>query len=161
MICRTVTDGDSPSLIALIGGCFAEYPGCVLDLAGIDAWMLAPAAAYAGSGGQLWVLPRDGALVACVGYKPTGSGGVELKTLYVAAAARRGGLGARLVGMVEDAARADGVRAVELWTDSRFADAHRLYERLGYRRGRQTRQLHDPSDTTEFCYAKDLPVRSR
>lgn len=153
---RPANDEDSAALIALIVGCFAEYPGCVLDLPGIDAWMRAPAAAYAGTGGQLWVVEAEGALVACVGFKPSLPGRVELKSLYVGAAARRRGLGARLVAIVEDAARSGGATAVELWTDSRFADAHRLYERLGYRRGPQTRQLHDPSDTTEYFF--DRPV---
>lgn len=27
---RDAADGDGPGLIALIGGCFADYPGCVL-----------------------------------------------------------------------------------------------------------------------------------
>lgn len=153
---RPVTDDDSAAIIALVGGCFAEYPGCVLDLPGLDAWMLAPASAYAGSGGELWVVQLEGGIVASVGYKPTRAGRVELKSLYVAGVARRGGLGARLVGLVEDAARRAGATEIELWTDSRFTAAHRLYERLGYRRGPQTRQLHDPSDTTEFFFDRPL-----
>lgn len=153
---RAATDQDSAALTALVGGCFAEYPGCVLDLPGIDAWMIAPASSYAGSGGALWMVELDGDTVACVGYKPTRPGRVELKSLYVAAVARRGGLGARLVGLVEDAARAAGAAEIELWTDSRFTDAHRLYERLGYRRGPQTRHLNDPSDTTEFFFDRPL-----
>lgn len=154
---RHAADYDSAGLISLIGGCFAEYPGCVLDLPGIDAWMLAPASAY-NAGGRLWVveLDRDGELVACVGYKRSGRGRAELKSLYVAAAARRSGLGARLVGVVEDAARSAGAGVVELWSDTRFVDAHRLYERLGYRRGTHTRHLHDPSDSTEFFFDKPL-----
>lgn len=173
---RHAADYDSAGLISLIGGCFAEYPGCVLDLPGIDAWMLAPASAY-NAGGRLWVVEldrdivardgdivardgdtvaRDGELVACVGYKRSGRGRAELKSLYVAAAARRSGLGARLVGVVEDAARSAGAGVVELWSDTRFVDAHRLYERLGYRRGTHTRHLHDPSDSTEFFFDKPL-----
>lgn len=153
---RAAANDDSAALIALIGGCFAEYPGCVLDLAGIDAWMRAPASAYAGTGGQLWVAESGAEVVACVGFKPIRPEQVELKSLYVAAAARRRGLGARLVGVVEDAARAAGAGAVELWSDSRFADAHRLYERLGYRRSVRTRQLHDPSNTTEYFFDRPL-----
>ncbi len=153
---RAATDDDSAAIVALIGSCFDEYPGCVLDLPGVDAWMRAPASAYDGSGGQLWLVELDGMVVACVGYKPTGPGRVELKSLYVAAAARRRGLGARLVGAVEQAARASGASVVELWSDSRFTDAHRLYERLGYRRGAQTRRLHDPSDTTEYFFVRSL-----
>ncbi|MBA2389981.1 MAG: GNAT family N-acetyltransferase [Geodermatophilaceae bacterium] len=153
---REAVDRDSGAIVALIGGCFAEYPGCVLDLPGIDAWMLTPATAFATGAGRLWVVERDGAVVACVGLKPAGPGRAELKSLYVAAAARGQGLGADLVQLAEDAARGAGAAVVELWSDSRFADAHRLYERLGYTRGPQLRALHDPSDTTEYFFDKAL-----
>jgi putative acetyltransferase len=76
--------------------------------------------------------------------------------LYVAAAARRRRLGARLVGLVEDAARGRGAAAVELWSDTRFHDAHRLYARLGYGRSARTRELHDLSNTVEHHFRKRL-----
>lgn len=153
---RPAADADSAALITLIGGCFAEYPGCVLDLPGVDAWMSAPATSYAEHGGDIRVVERDGAVVACVGWRADADGTVELKNLYVGAAARRQGMGARLVALVEHAAAVRGASAVTLWTDTRFADAHRLYERLGYVRGPETRDLHDPSDTTEYSYRRAL-----
>ena len=153
---RAATDADSADLIVLIGAAFAEYPGCVLDLPGIDAWMRAPGTAYEGTGGQLWVLPGAAGLRACVGYRPIAPDRMELKSLYVAGSARRRGLGRRLVALVETAARDLGARTVQLWSDSRFLDAHRLYESLGYRRGSRTRRLHDPSDTTEYFFERDL-----
>lgn len=152
---RAAVDADGPAIIELIGGCFAEYAGCVLDLPGIDAWMRTPASAYAGDA-RLWVVTLGQQLVATVGAKPTAQRRVELKSLYVAATARRRGLGRRLVALVEARARELAADTVELWSDSRFADAHRLYEALGYRRGAQTRQLHDPSNTTEYFYTKAL-----
>lgn len=158
---RSVRDDDSTGLISLIGGCFAEYPGCVLDLPGIDAWLLAPASTYRRRGGDLWVLERGGVVVACAGYRLEADGNLELKSLYVGAAARREGLGSRLVGMVERVAADTGVLTVSLWTDTRFSDAHRLYERLGYARGDRTRELHDPSDTTEYFYRKELSAVAR
>lgn len=155
---RAVREDDSAAVIELIGGCFAEYPGCVLDLDGIDAWMRVPASSYAQRGGECWVVERAGCVVACAGYRPAEDGSVELKSLYVAAVARRGGLGARLVALVEDAAARAGAHRVTLWSDTRFGAAHRLYERLGYERGPATRELHDPSQSVEFGYAKDLPL---
>lgn len=92
-----------------------------------------------------------------MGLRPLRPGAVELTTLYVAAAARRQGWGARLVWWVERAARERGAGRVELWSDRRFADAHRLYERLGYRATGGTRELHDLSATVERAFAKDLP----
>jgi putative acetyltransferase len=64
---------------------------------------------------------------------------VELKNLYVSARARRQGLGRRLVAVVEAAAREQNASAVVLWSDTRFLDAHRLYEDLGYQRTGQQR----------------------
>jgi GNAT superfamily N-acetyltransferase len=147
---RPAADTDSAALIDLIGGCFAEYPGCVLAVDEEEPWLRRPASGYPG---QLWVVELDGPVVACVGYKPHGS---ELKNLYVSAKARRGGLGSWLVGVVEEAARAGGATSIRLWSDSRFLDAHRLYGRLGYERTGATRELHDLSDTTEYEFARPL-----
>jgi len=153
---RPVRDTDSAALIGLIGGCWAEYPGCVLDVDGEESWLRAPAAAYAAKGGALWVVERAGAVVGCVGLVRHGER-AELKSLYVARAGRRQGLGARLVALVEAAAAAGGARAVELWSDSRFTAAHRLYQRLGYARTGRERELHDLSGTTEYEFGKLLP----
>ena len=154
---REVRDDDSAGLIALIGGCWAAYPGCVMDVDGEEPWLRAPAAGYAKKRGRMWVVPGDepGALSGCVGYVPE-LDVATLKNLYVDARARRRGLGTALVGLVERAARADGYARVELWSDTRFAEAHRLYTRLGYVPTGRTRDLHDLSNTTEYEFAKAL-----
>lgn len=41
---------------------------------------------------------------------------------------------------------------------TRFTDAHRLYERLGYVRSPGTRELHDLSRSVEYHFAKALSV---
>lgn len=154
---RAVRDADAAALIELIGGVYAEYPGCVLDLDGVDADLVAPATSFARSRSRLWVLDDPEGITATVGAGPLVADTVELKRLYVAARARRRGLGAQLVGHVEEQATLAGARRVELWSDSRFRDAHRLYQRLGYRDTGQRRQLHDPSATTEHNLARTLP----
>jgi predicted GNAT family N-acyltransferase len=143
---RPVTDDDSAGLIALIGGVWAEYPTIVFDIDGEEPWLRAPAAAYAG-GGELWVVasPDGSGLVASAGWRPYPTG-LELKSLYVAAPFRRQGLATRLVRFVER--RAGG--ALRAWSDTRFADSHLMYERLGYRRTGATRELHDKSATVEY-----------
>jgi putative acetyltransferase len=53
---------------------------------------------------------------------------------------------------------------VELWSDTRFEDAHRLYEGRGYRRGDELRELHDLSGSVEYYYRRSLQgrvIRSR
>lgn len=154
---RAATDADADGVCRLIGDCFAEYEGCVLDLDGIDAWMAAPASSYAAKDGAFRVLVQSGGeLLACVGWAPAGAGLVALKNLYVSAQARRQGLARRLVAVVEAAAREQNATAVVLWSDTRFLDAHRLYEDLGYQRTGRQRALDDPSHSVEYGFSKTL-----
>ncbi len=157
---RPARDEDEGGLIALIGGCFAEYPGCELDVDG-EIPELRAIASYADKrGGRFWVAEADGAVVGCIGLAPAPDpGGIELLKLYVDSAMRGRGLGGRLVGLVEDEAARRGAAFIELWTDTRFENAHRLYERLGYVRLPETRELHDLSDTVEYHYHKPIGGR--
>ncbi|MEP6696969.1 MAG: GNAT family N-acetyltransferase [Pseudonocardiales bacterium] len=152
-VVRPAEDGDSADLIELIATCWAAYPGCVLDVDGEEPWLRAPATAYREWAGSLWIATLDRELVACVGYKPQ-AGCDELKSLYVAPSARRRGLGERLTRLVEQKAARRGAGRLILWSDTRFTDAHRLYERLGYRRLPGTRELHDLSQSVEYGYVK-------
>jgi putative acetyltransferase len=115
------------------------------------------------------VLDEAGTVGACIGVAPLdgpvtpalrAAGDVErvveLKRLYGAAEVRRHGLGAALVARVETWTRAHGADAIVLWSDTRFTGAHRLYERLGYERTGQQRELHDPSDTVEDQFVRLL-----
>lgn len=177
-VVRPVRDADADGLAELIGAVFDEYPGCVLDLDGIDADLHAWATHLAARDGAGWVLEDDrGRLVACVGVAPTdelpaavepaagtepssGIAAVELKRLYVHADARRRGIGRALVGRVQAWARHRDADAVVLWSDTRFADAHRLYTSLGYDQLDVRRDLHDPSDTTESAFVRWLDERA-
>ena len=154
---RTGRDDDAWDLIGMIAACWAEYPGCVLDVHREERWLLAPATYYKEAGGGLWVAENGCRVVASVALRPAASSGMwELKSLYVARSARRHGLGARLTALVEKEARRRHARALELWSDTRFLDAHRLYARLGYHRSPNTRDLHDLSNSTEFHFWRDL-----
>ena len=154
---RPARDADEDGLIALIGGCFAEYPGCVLDVDGEIPELRAIATYFARRDGRFWVAESEGSVTGCIGVAPAPDPtGVELLKLYVDSAMRGRGLGGRLVGVVEEEAAQRGARFIELWTDTRFENAHRLYERLGYGRLPETRDLHDLSDTTEYHYRKRL-----
>ncbi len=153
---RDARDDDAEGLIALIGGVFAEYPGCVLDVDGEIPELRAIATAFRGWGGRFWVAEEGGRVVGCAGYKARGGAGIELSKLYVALDARRRGLGGALCGLVEGEARARGAAFVELWSDTRFLDAHRLYEGRGYVRGPETRPLHDRSNSIEFYFRLTL-----
>ena len=153
---REACDDDAEGLIALIGGCFAEYDGCVLDLDELDRPLLAIASTFAAEGGEVWVAEQEGRIVACGGYADVGGGLFELKRLYVDKSARRQGLASRLLELVEKTARAKGGKAIDLWSDTRFVEAHAFYERHGYSRLPETRDLNDPSNTTEYHFVKEL-----
>jgi GNAT superfamily N-acetyltransferase len=153
-IIRDGRDADSADLIALIGVVYAEYPGCILDVEREEKVLLAPATRLAEMGGRFWVAEDDRGIAGCAGFKCRPDH-AELVKLYVAKRARGRGLGTRLIDTVETAVSPAFAR-IELWTDSRFADAHRLYERLGYRRSPHPRVLDDLSRSTEFHYAKAL-----
>lgn len=160
-VVRAVTDADGPALAEVIDSCFAEYPGCVLSIDTEETWLRAPATAYGERHGRMWVAELDHRVVGCIGMKPAQAAGsrsriCELKNLYVAAPARRIGLGTRLVELVHADARAEGDALVLLWSDTRFTDAHRLYERLGYARTGGERELHDLSHTVEWEFRFDL-----
>jgi len=158
---RPVRDSDAKAVQQLIGDCFREYPGCALELDGLDEWMLAPSTGYDRRGGRLWVLPDAATgIAASCGLAPNGHN-IELKSLYVAASHRRRGYAGALVGVVERIARERGASEVVLWSDTRFADAHRLYTRLGYARQSETRELHDSSNSTEYRFSKPLPLTER
>jgi putative acetyltransferase len=155
---RDARDDDAEGLIELIGGVFAEYSGCVLDVDGELPELRAIATAFRSAGGRFWVAELGGRLVGSVGLTPAARGpGVELRKLYVDRSCRRTGLGGRLHDLVVDEARARGAQFIELWSDTRFADAHRFYERRGYVRGPMTRELRDQSASVEYYFRVALP----
>jgi GNAT superfamily N-acetyltransferase len=149
---RDARDEDSAGVIALIESCYAEYPPNVLDVDGEEPELRTPASSF----DRFWVVEDEaGAVVGCIAIA-LGGPVAELKKCYVGRALRGQGWGRRLVAEVESAAAAAGCTAVELWTDTRFTLAHRVYQALGYRPSGRTRELHDLSQTTEYHYAKGL-----
>jgi len=155
-VVREVRDDDGDALVELIGGCWSEHPGVELHVDAEEPWLRAPATAYRRWDGRMWLVELDGVVVACCGAKPAGEHVVELKSMYVAAAARRRGIARRLEALVLEEAQRRGARRVELWSDTRFLDAHATYARLGYTRLPGERDLHDLSHSREYPYAKDL-----
>lgn len=154
---RPARDDDADGLIALVEACWGEYPDIVLAVEAEVPELRAIATYFQQVAGKMWVVEAGGRIVGSVGWSPAASnGGIELRKLYVARSQRRRGLGAQLCGLVETEARARRAAFIDLWSDTRFLDAHRLYERLGFVRGARTRELHDLSATVEFYYRKEL-----
>jgi GNAT superfamily N-acetyltransferase len=154
---RAARDDDALGLIELIAGCWAEYPGCIMDVDGENPHLRAIATAYQGWGGRVWVAETATGVVGSIGIVPADEPGVgELRMLYVARPARKAGLGGRLLALAEAEAARRRMHAIQLWSDTRFVDAHRFYERRGYARGPATRELHDLSGSVEYFFRRDL-----
>jgi N-acetylglutamate synthase-like GNAT family acetyltransferase len=151
---RHATNRDAPQIIDLVSRCYAEYPGCVLDVDGEEPELLDPEGAFS----AFWVLDHAGRVMGTIGCK-LGTQRAELKKLYLDPGVRGKGWARRMVALVEDFARKHDTPLVELWTDTRFENAHGLYAHLGYVRTGQTRELHDQSNTVEYFFRKDLATQ--
>ncbi len=153
---RLVRDTDSPGIISLIARCFADYPGCVLDVEGEEPHLLTPEASFE----RFWVVEFEGEIVgtiACSQHRDeSGHRLLELKKLYLDSEIRGQGLARRLVALVEDYARDQQIETVDLWTDTRFETAHGVYTHFGYTKLPATRELHDKSDTVEYYFKKAM-----
>lgn len=155
---RAAADQDSQDLFGLLALCFAEYPGCFVDPHDDLPDLLAPGRAFSGEGAGFWVIEdARGRIGACIALDVAAPGVAELHRLYVRPDLRRRGLARDLVAYAETQAVRHGATRIVLWSDTRFATAHALYERLGYRRSDRTRILGDVSNTTEHHFDRVLP----
>ena len=152
---RPGTHDDAPGVVALIGRVFVEYgwiydpPTEVPDLFGFDAHYAAPHGAF-------WVVLDGARVVGSVGVDRRGTDLAELHRLYLDPDQRGRGLGQALVRLVLDWCRAQALGRLELWSDTRFEHAHRLYLRLGFRRDGERTLAGDLNDTREYRFERDV-----
>ena len=154
-VIRAGQDADAPGFIALIAACWAEYPGCVMDLDGEVPELRALASYFAGQGGALWVAEAGGDIVGMVGVTP-GDGFWEIRKMYVAGAHRGSGLARELLARAEAFAMEAGATRLELWSDTRFDRAHAFYAARGYVQAGPIRVLNDLSNSLEFHFRKPV-----
>lgn len=155
-VLRPGRDADAAGFIALIGACWALYPGCILDVDGEEPHLRALASYYAGQGGALWVADQAGTVVGMIATKPLDGGTCEICKVYVAPNLHGQGVGLALLAQAEAHAIASGATRLALWSDTRFDRAHRFYEKHSYVRSGPIRVLHDISNSLEFAYAKPV-----
>lgn len=157
-IVRPANDDDSDRVIALIHDVYREYQGCVLLVDEEEPELRSPASSFYHLGGKFWVAECGDQVCGTVALTPTDAPHVaRLNKLYVSPHARGRGIGQALCNLVERTARNDmSADMMMLYTDSRFLNAHRLYERLGY--DRQPGLVHraDASKSVEYVYTKRL-----
>jgi len=148
---RPARDEDAAILIDLVGGCFAPYPGCELDLDFMDASLKAIASYVGERNGEIWLVFDGDQLVGSGGYIQERPDRIELIKLYVRDSHRRRGLASALLNKVRQVAERKGL-GMDLWTDTRFVEAHHFYTRHGFIQQPEIRSFDDPSKTSEYQF---------
>jgi ribosomal protein S18 acetylase RimI-like enzyme len=109
----------------------AAYEKYVARIGKEPAPMVADFAALIGKG-QVRVAVEDGGVAGFIVYYPRGDH-LHLENVAVLPARQGAGIGTALVRHVEDAARRQGIAAVELYTNETMTENLGYYPRLGYR----------------------------
>lgn len=153
---RPATDTDGPALARVIATVFADYPNCHFVPDEFPE-LGAPATHYATRGGRLWIAADDEEPVGSFALARTSDPEVfELFKVYLLPQARGDGLARVMLDEAIALARSSGGQRLRLWTDTRFAEGHRFYERNGFARLPGSRAVPDASDTWEFAYSRAL-----
>jgi GNAT superfamily N-acetyltransferase len=155
---RRATANDAQAVAAVVRTVYDEY-GFTWDAEGYHADLADTAAHY---GDAFWVAEDGGEVVGTAGLDLSGTkvGSLpgcdcSLERLYVLDRARGRGAGSALLRAVLAEARAHGRRRLAIWSDKRFEDAHRLYERFGARVVAE--RVHDDPDAShEWGLVLDL-----
>ncbi|MFI6344874.1 GNAT family N-acetyltransferase [Streptomyces sp. NPDC050560] len=88
---------------------------------------------------QLLVAEREGTVVGTLqltvipGLSHRGSARAQIEAVRIAASERGTGLGTQMIDWAVDESRRQGCRIVQLTSDASRTDAHRFYERLGFK----------------------------
>lgn len=163
---RLATRADEPAIQHVIRTVYDEYnwpwdpEDYHKDLYDLDQY-------YFNVGGQFWVAEVDGQVVGTTALEVfpafPGEEGIadvngvrrgagcdcSIERLYLLAEARGHGLGKALLQQTIDAAKAKGCRRMEIWSDKRLYEAHKLYEKIGAIQIGD-RLCHDPDQSPEW-----------
>jgi N-acetylglutamate synthase-like GNAT family acetyltransferase len=150
---RPATRDDVAGVIALIGRVFAEY-GFVYDPATEVPDLLHFERHYAAPHGGFFVIRAADVVVGSVGVERHDADTAELHRLYLDTAWRGRGTGHSLVQAVLEWCRAAGISHLVLWSDTRFDRAHRLYDRMGFRRTGERTLPGDVNASREYRFER-------
>ena len=152
---RAANSADAPGVIELIGRVYREYDFVyvpeveVPDLFRFDQH-------YAPPRGAFFVVRERDVVVGSAGVERLPDGSAELHRLYLDARLRGRGTGRALVEAVLDWCRAQNIGRLILWSDTRFDQAHRLYERMGFQRTGERVLPDDLNQTREYGFERPV-----
>src|SRR5262245_59226859 len=144
---RTATASDLPIIIGLIAddqlGQVRDDASLPLDQRYLDGF----AAIERDPNQRLVVAEADGAVIGCMqitfipGISRRGAWRGQIESVRVARAKRGGGIGAAMFEWAIEECRRQGCSLVQLNTDKSRTDAHRFYERLGFKASNEGMKL--------------------
>lgn len=147
LVFRTATANDLPTIIAMIAddqlGQAREDAGLPLDQRYLDAF----AAIERDSNQTLVVAEQDGTVVGCMqitfipGLSRRGAWRGQIESVRVVRSKRGGGIGTAIFEWAIAECRRRGCNLVQLYTDKSRTDAHRFYERLGFKASHEGMKL--------------------
>ncbi len=151
---REAHDGDGEAVAGLIRTVFDEYKAeGAFFIREAFPELKSIATYFRNRGGRFWLAHEGNRLIGCFGivvHRGRGTG--EFLKVYLHRDSRGCGVAKRLFDRALHYARDRGIATIELWTDTRFADGHRFYERLGFVRVPGLRAVHDASHSLEYGY---------
>ena len=149
------TRADAAGVIDLIRRVFVEY-GWIWDEASEvpDLLRWHP---YEPPHGAFYVVRGRDRVVGSVGVDRSAAGTAELHRLYLDPALRGRGYGDALVETILGWCRDERVPSLDLWSDTRFTHAHRLYLRHGFRQTGERTLAGDINHTREYHFEREVP----
>lgn len=130
VVIRSARSADSVEASAVVEAVYAEF-GFTWEPDGYHGDLADVEQGFAG----FWVAELEGRMVGTAGLAVSSHRlrgcDCSLERLYVLQEARGAGAGSALLRAVLKAACSRDLRRMEIWSDKRFVDAHRLYERFG------------------------------
>lgn len=148
---RLATPDDVDGIVAVIDGVLIEYGDRICTSpGGSEADVLDIEAGYRSKGGEFWVLESDDAgarrIVGTHATRPDPERPTEIctfKRLYLHRDFRGTHCGRDLMQVTIDWARDKNFKRIEFWSDSRFARAHRFFEKFGFQTTGEVRHMTD------------------
>jgi GNAT superfamily N-acetyltransferase len=153
---RPAGSADVPGVVDLIGRVYREYGFVYVPEVEVPDLVVRFDQHYAAPRGTFFVVREGDVVVGSVGVERLDGGRAELHRLYLDARLRGRGTGRALVETALEWCRAQRIPRMILWSDTRFDRAHRLYERMGFRRTGERILPDDVNDTREYGFERPV-----